>query len=267
MNYKFEGITVGSDPEFFIVNKRGNLVSSIGIINGTKSNPDKIKSMGDGYMLQKDNVLGEFNVPYAYTAHECSMNIELMKAYIRGYLDTHGLEPMFAASAIYPKAQLNSREAKEFGCSPDYNAWTDDANPRPEGQATNLRSAGCHIHVGYENPTKKISLDIIKTLDLFLGVPSVVIDTDTRRRSLYGKAGCFRHTSFGVEYRVLSGFFISDYNLTLWAFKQVFKALWFLEANGIEQIEMSEERICDAINNGDVELAKELISEFNLTTV
>ena len=54
-----------------------------------------------------------------------------------------------------------------------------------------------HIHIGYDNNNIDASLRLVKYLDLYLGVPSVLKDKDKRRRSLYGKAGCFRLTSYG----------------------------------------------------------------------
>ena len=51
--------------------------------------------------------------------------------------------------------------------------------------------------MGYENPDVDTSLALVKYMDVFLGVPSVIKDKDTKRRSLYGKAGCFRLTDYG----------------------------------------------------------------------
>jgi len=55
------------------------------------------------------------------------------------------------ASQTVPTSELQSDQAKLFGCDIDYNAYTMKANPKPKGTSTNLRSAGFHIHVGYEN--------------------------------------------------------------------------------------------------------------------
>lgn len=82
-------------------------------------------------------------------------------------------------------------------CSEDFNAYTEDVNPKPQGATTNLRSAGLHIHVGYNDPDIPSSLQMIKYMDQYLGLPSIVVDQDSRRRSLYGKAGCFRITAYG----------------------------------------------------------------------
>lgn len=262
--FQYKNITVGSDPEFFIKNKKGKLISSIGIIEGTKHDPKKLPLLGDGFAIQTDNVLGEFNIPYATNSHEAMQNIAIMKAYIAGFLADKDLLPEYMASGVYTKDQLNSLEAKMFGCCPDYNVWTESVNESPEGAKTNLRSAGVHFHVGYDDQNETASLNIIKALDLFLGVPSVLIDPDTRRRELYGKAGCFRFTPFGIEYRSMSGFFISDNNLTEWCFNQVFKAIEYLNEFGIEKIQSYEEEIQYCINNGDKLTAEMLIGKFNL---
>ena len=95
-------------------------------------------------------------------------------------------------------------------CDPDYNAWTEDINPKPSGEKTNLRSAGCHIHIGYDNPNVETSLQLIKLFDVYLGLASVVIDPDNKRRQLYGKAGAFRVQDWGVEYRTLSSYMYSS---------------------------------------------------------
>lgn len=262
--FQYKNITIGTDPEFFIQNKDGKLISSIGIIEGTKDIPNKLKFLGAGFAIQKDNVLGEFNVPHGYTAQEVSNNISIMKAYISGLLESKGLHPVYAASGVYEDDQLTSDEAKEFGCSPDYNAWTNDVNKKPEGTSTNLRSGGAHQHIGYDGKTAKRSRDIIKAMDVFVGVPSVIFDTDTKRRSLYGKAGCFRHTIFGVEYRTPSGFILSNPKLTEWCFNQIFEAINYLNEFGIDEINNDGAWIVETINSGNIEEAKKIVSKYKI---
>lgn len=262
--FQYKNITIGTDPEFFIQNKDCKLISSIGIIHGTKDRPTKLEYLGDGFAIQCDNVLGEFNIPFGYTAKEVSVSISIMKAYITGFLDGLGFYPLYAASQIYEDDQIQSDEAKEFGCSPDYNAWTNDVNKKPEGTSTNLRSAGCHFHCGYDNKTAKRSRDLIKALDVFIGIPSIIIDTDTKRRSLYGKAGCFRHTPFGCEYRTPSGFFLSDSKLTEWSFNQIFEAIKYLNEYGIGEINKDGNLIVKTINSGNVDEAKKIVSKYKI---
>ena len=262
--FQYKNITIGTDPEFFIQNKDGKLISSIGIIEGTKDVPNRLKFLGSGFAIQKDNVLGEFNVPHGYSAQEVSNSISIMKAYISGLLESKGLHPLYAASGEYDEDQLQSDEAKEFGCSPDFNAWTNGVNKKPEGTSTNLRSSGCHFHCGYDNKTAKRSRDLIKALDVFVGIPSVIIDTDTRRRTLYGKAGCFRHTIFGCEYRTPSGFMLSDSKLTEWGFGQIFEAINYLNEFGIEEINNDGNWIVETINSGDINEAKKIVEKYKI---
>ena len=122
-----------------------------------------------------------------------------MKDYINKFVKNinPNLGILCSASQMVDEDQLNSPQAQEFGCSVDYNAYTKMANPKPEGTKTNLRSCGFHLHLGYENPNIDTSLMLVKYLDMYLGVPSVLRDTDSRRRSLYGKAGCFRLCRYG----------------------------------------------------------------------
>lgn len=63
-----------------------------------------------------------------------------MKAYITGFLADKGLLPKYMASAVYPASELKSREAKAFGCSVDYNAWTEMPNEKPCGEELALEA-------------------------------------------------------------------------------------------------------------------------------
>ena len=120
----------------------------------------------------------------------------------------------------------------------------------------------CHFHIGYDDHNRDTSIQIVRTLDLFLGVPSILIDNDNRRRELYGKAGCFRFTAYGVEYRVMSGYFIDTPKLLEWCFDQITKAIEFLNAGG--SVEEDAAQIVDAINNNNREAAELLIKKYEI---
>ena len=198
---------VGSDPEMFIINKEtGDVVSSIGMIPGEKGDPWVDECWPKGYGLEIDNVLAEFNIPPARTKIDFISSMNFMKSYIRNFVQkvNPNYDILCAASKLVPEDQLNHPIAKLCGCSVDYNAYTEEANPKPKGELTNLRSAGEHIHFSYNDFNVDSSLYLIKLFDIFLGLPSVIFDRDRKRRSLYGKAGCFRLTPYGFEYRVLS---------------------------------------------------------------
>lgn len=121
-----------------------------------------------------------------------------------------------------------------------------------------------HIHIGYNDPNIDTNMRIIQVLDLFLGVPSVILDKDTLRRELYGKAGEFRHKYYGVEYRVLSNFWIQDEEHVQWVFKNIKTALTFIESNEIDK--ETAEAIQTCINTCDKDTAEYLIEIFNINT-
>lgn len=260
----FKNCTIGSDPELFIINTKTNkVVSAIGLIPGEKGNPYRSADMSNGFGLEIDNILAEFNIPPVKTQKAWIDNINYMKNYIRNYVKkiNPDYDILCTASMIVDDDQLNTPEAKLFGCDPDYNAYTEDVNPKPKGERGNLRSAGFHIHIGYPKFNVETSLQLVKYLDLYLGIPSIVLDPDTKRRSLYGKAGSFRLQPWGVEYRVLSSAMMKDDETLAFVWKQLQKAI---SAHHVGLILPDPVLIQNAINNSDVELAKQLINTYKL---
>lgn len=257
-------ITIGADPELFIVKGRNKtVVSSIGLIPGKKGAPYRAEDMPEGFGLETDNILAEFNIPPCTTREEFINNILYMQNYIKEFVKR--INPNYdiqcIASKVVPSSQLQSKEAKEFGCDVDFNAYTEMPNPKPEGAKTNLRSAGFHIHIGYENPNIDTSLCLIKYLDAFLGLPSVILDSDTKRRSLYGKAGCFRLTEYGCEYRVLSSAMMKDIDTLSKVWAQLTRAtIAYNEGVNIPEYETT----IAAINTSDSSIANSLIKKYHI---
>lgn len=118
-----------------------------------------------------------------------------------------------------------------------------------------------HIHIGYANPNIDKSLMILKYIDMFVGVPSVIYDKDTERRKLYGKAGCFRLQSWGVEYRVLSSYWLDNEVRITFIWNQI---EWALTNFGNETSLIDGHLIQSVINNNNLELAHELITHYDL---
>lgn len=202
--------TLGADPEMFIVDTSQNnkVISSLGIIPGKKGRPWADNFWKAGFGLETDNILVEYNIPPAQTKEDFISNIEFMQEYIRKFVKriNENYDVQCVASREIEPDQLLHPEALLFGCDPDYNAYTLNINPKPEGERGLLRSAGAHIHFGVKGIKEKDLIDIIKLCDYYLGVASIVVDSDTKRRTLYGKAGSFRMQPWGIEYRSLSSF-------------------------------------------------------------
>lgn len=142
---KLRNVTIGADPELFIVNeKTKKVVSAVGLIPGEKGNPWRSEDMPEGFGLETDNILAEFNIPPVKDGINFVNNIVYMQEYIDRFVKSKN--PDFGikciASQTVPTSELQSDQAKLFGCDVDYNAYTMKANPKPEGTKTNVRSAG-----------------------------------------------------------------------------------------------------------------------------
>lgn len=249
--------TVGADPELFFKNQEG-LFSVVGILGGSKTNPFPI---GNGCAIQEDNVAAEFCIPPANDAREFVASINYALKNIQERAEKLGLSlATLTASGEFKKEQLNNRQARTFGCDPDFNAYTLQANPRPRTDNKLLRSAGGHVHVG----TDKDIIAVVRTLDLLLGVPSVLLDSDEERRKLYGKAGCYRQKPYGVEYRTLSNFWIWDNKTIEWVYHRVGEALKFCDEFVDNVSEEDTNSVIACINNNDKEKAKYLVNKWSL---
>lgn len=266
MRRVISNITIGSDPELFLINKKTNkIVSSIGIIPGVKGEAWRSEDMPEGFGLQIDNILAEFNVPPVRIVDSSDIfidNMNYMKNYIRKYIQkiNPDLDIYCAASAYVDEDQLQSDEAKLFGCSPDYNVYTESQNPAPDVPKDGLRSAGMHIHIGYNNPNVRTSLDIVRAMDAVLGLASVIIDKDNKRRQLYGKAGAFRLCDYGVEYRVLSSLFLSSDKLLEIVWNGTREALAMAMSGNFPDPML----VMETINSGDAATATEILKNLRI---
>lgn len=253
-------LSIGSDPELFL-EKDGKIVSAIGLVGGTKKKPKSLKI--SGYFVQEDNVLVEFNTPPVDSKEGFVNAIRTGKALVADELE-NGYKLVVQSSHVMSADQLTKKKAQRFGCDPDNNAWTGEVqlpNPPSDG----LRTAGGHVYVGYENPNEELNVKITKALDIFLGLESVLMDRDTRRRELYGAAGSFRHKPFGLEYRTLSSFWVAKPKTVEWVYDGVQKALQFTAEGGVDKLtELDAIYIQVAINTSDTELAGDLIERFNV---
>ena len=259
-------IKLGCDPEAFLIDVQGQLRSSIGLIGGSKEVPRTLLELGLGYAVQEDNVAIEFNIPPAEGRSQFIESIRKTLNYLTQSVSEEygfGISPLSAAS--FPPSELESPQAQTFGCDPDYNAWTKEVNPKPSAEDKTLRSCGGHIHVGYDKSVVD-GESIIQMMDLHLGVPSVIMDKGQLRKKLYGKLGAYRDKPYGVEYRVLSNFWIFDDKLIGWAWDNTYKAVNAAESR-LALSEEDSQDIKQAINENDVAVADKLVKKFNLEIV
>lgn len=220
-------IMIGSDPELF-VKKDGKFVSGHELIPGTKEAPHPVPAGA----VQVDGTALEFNTKPAATLRAFHRSSNMVIKALKNMIP-NDFELAAVPVAEYGKEYMKTLPFKaiELGCSPDYNAYTGAENPIPNVDLP-FRTGSGHIHIGWtnvENPYDDLHMlecrALVKMLDLYLGVPSLLIDPDKRRRELYGRAGAFRPKTYGVEYRVLSNFWVLDPKLRKWVWDNTILAI------------------------------------------
>lgn len=297
MTKHYKVIAVGSDAEAFAM--KGSIpMSVVGKLKGTKQEPHPVPDLGDGFSVQVDNVLAEFNVPavftpepgesyqqFLYAAQRFGRNVSAIRTVLAKHFIQHDASLFFGAALRYPTSQLKSEQARTFGCDPDFCVWTRTENVIDRDTLPpDLRTAGGHIHVslqinGKTADEEDISFreNFVKALDLFLGVPLARgrigrhatyphKDQELERRKMYGRAGAFRLTKYpkggsGIEYRTLSSDWV-DTN-PMWVFAAVHRACAELN-RGLTFSAPLGQVIQKAINNGDTTAINYLNQKFQL---
>ena len=214
-------ILVGADPEIFMM-KGGKFVSAHGAVPGDKKNPHKV----DKGAVQVDGMALEFNIDPAKNEQEFITNLTTVMATLKDMVPGYDLNAVPVADFDEAVMLAQPQEALELGCEPDFNAWENGAvNPRPDGKV-NFRTGAGHVHIGWGNDFDigdpnhlEACCMVVKQLDYYLGLGSLLYEPDNRRRTMYGAAGAFRPKSYGVEYRVLSNAWLKDEKLMSWVYR------------------------------------------------
>ncbi len=265
--------TIGTDPEFFL--KKGDkYISAIPFIKGSKHEPAALPSGGT---IQRDNVAVEFATVPAENGKDF---VNKVKDCLRDTLDIipEGCELVVEPSATFPESELKDPEACEFGCDPDFSAYSLSENEKPWCEDSTFRSCGAHIHVGCLDskgePAKGLEflkeftgkIDTVKAMDLFHGLVSTILDNSlaaTKRKELYGAAGCHRPTEYGVEYRVLSNYWMKSPELVMLMDSLTKDALSLVSSGKLKEVldPITEYILQDVINNGRIKKADEIVKE------
>ena len=251
---------LGADPEVFV--KIGDkFLSAFGLVKGDKLNPHKVKHGA----VQVDGMALEFNIDPATNKEEFVNNIQAVMATLQGMVPEYELAAVPTAHFGAEYIATQPPEATELGCEPDFNAYTSAVNPKPNADLPFRTGAG-HVHVGWtENADDPLHLEmcetLIKELDAVLGLPSLFLDGDTQRREMYGKAGAYRPKTYGVEYRVLSNFWLQSEELIEFIYQGVSRAITNLSEGTTLYDKYDVEAI---INSGDMKAADAIVKRHNL---
>lgn len=260
--------TIGTDPEFFP--KQGNkIVSVAGLLGCSK---DQKLELAPDVRLQEDNVLAEFDINPQQGFTAFNDNVKRGLDLVNAKLNEIDMELAFGISShIYTQQELDSfdKSAFVFGCTPDFNAFTGLQNPSPQAANAGLRTAGGHVHIGYGDmvPVDLKSQQCAGVLcDYYLSLLSVLLDSDTRRKELYGKASCIRFKEYGIEYRSLSNFWVADDTHRKTVYEQVEKVVKNLDMEHLMELhaKLPIENLHQIINNNNVKEADHFLSRLNI---
>ena len=247
---------LGADPEVFLFDPtKGKHISVIGMIGADKWNPLQMNDLPAGFTIQEDNVALEFGIPPASTADEFVHHIKTVMSESLKYVAT-GLTFSNLSCTIFEKDQMEHPMAYVFGCEPDWSAWTEKVNKKPQPPHPLMRSAGGHIHVETDDDV----VYSVKKMDLFLSVPLVLMDENgAERKQSYGAEGAFRKKPYGLEYRSPSNCWIFEDDRIRWVFNQTQRAL-----NSNIDVDAMATTIQHCIRNNDAQLAKSLVKAYDL---
>lgn len=252
--------TVGTDPEFILVDEEQNLKSAIPVIPAGKHDVEQLEKGG----VMHDNVLVEFNTTPSDNEDEFIETIQTVLKQVADKVGAQGFRLKVQAAAKFPAKELDHQEAREFGCEPDFNAWQLRPNVLPpDAERQPIRSCGGHLHIGMGDNEKLNEtlgeplgkVEVVKALDIFIGIPSVFLDKDPSaqtRRYLYGKAGAHRPKGYGVEYRAVSAWWLAGPDKT--------RLVYRLAGAGLDSVIQDElDKITEEIGGSDK--VQEIINE------
>ena len=211
--------TFGCDPELFIesggqIVESSTVVEEGGIRLGTYNNSK----------IVRDGVQVELNPEAGPCRAELGNEISRLFRKLRDTLRSAGAQPSFKSVITLSDVEMErlSDASKVLGCARSKNLYNQRSSVNV-GKDFRTRSAGGHIHLGVHH---NLGVDLLKLpkwderlvalLDILVGNTCVLIDRDpmaAERRKTYGRAGEYRLPTFGLEYRVLSNFWLRAYPL------------------------------------------------------
>ncbi len=240
------------------------------LIGGTKHKPIPIPSLEDGFYMQEDGCALEFNIPACGGTRDFTRSVYTAMRALFKHLHTKGFTILQTPVAAFSQEDLEKYpQANILGCSPDYNAYTLERRFPPDiSELGTLRFAGGHLHMSFENPQQMPLELIVRILDIYLGLPLLNLDKQGLRRKFYGLAGLYRPTKYpdgstGLEYRVLSNFWIFNSNIQAWMINTLWRVLTCVETNPIPLLPLLEfidwEEIPPLFESEDVTTATKIL--------
>ncbi len=271
---------LGGDPEFFVANKRGQVLNADRFFPG-KDNPMKVGEEEARCKLFFDGIQGEMSYRPARCREIVSGRIRSILMMVHNIIKENRV--ILKPSSRIQRSIIDQAdpEARIFGCAPDFNAYTRSVNTcEMDASRHPFRYAGGHLHFGTSEPLETMSennpekfmvkeeemhLRLIKMMDLLITIPTLPLDNapgSKRRRDKYGKAGCFRPTPYGIEYRTPSCWWLKS-PMTVSLVYALGRMAWSITAYKMDKrfyqiLNTDEEEVRGIINESDIEASNKL---------
>jgi len=266
--YKIEDTIVGNDVEFFLQDVDKKIVPAWDLIGGTKSHPLKV----NGGYVSEDGISAEVSTTPAANEQEFVENLTTIITSLKEIVEPVRLKLLTSASVVLDKELLSNPSSKIVGCDEDYDPWGRKItiNKRPTYARKDFRCSGGHVHVSHpifmHDEWRRVGAQLF---DIYLGLPAVLLDRDINRRSMYGNPGAHRPTSYpdgscGIEYRVLSNFWVSSETLQRWVYRQTIRMVEDLlqrEKEGNYKVNR-EDVLTYCISSGNIDETKAALKYF-----
>lgn len=253
--------TMGSDPEIFAVDAGGSLIPAFEYLGPSTHRQYMVGAAGaeaywDGYQAEFSHAPASC---INYLADYIQLGLSQVQDALNGRVKGGRLS-LRSAFEVPPQRLVEDEDQYvSFGCMPSLSVYGDKP-PAFEPRLIPFRTAGGHLHFGGH------IVDIpaaVKALDRVLGVISVSLFQhweNPQRRLLYGKAGEYRKTKVGFEYRVLSNSWLCHPMMVHLVFELSRRAFATLDPDVGDRLwDVTEEEARKCINTSDVKMARQLL--------
>lgn len=292
-------MSYGCDPEIFVVDGTGTVIPAWMYLPTEKATQRNIKGwLAGDYTYNAGTLISSVQKGKIWQSPSSNFIPRKVPAYWDGVqaefapwakncLETlhegtrQGLKQVLEAARVFdPTAKFtlesvvevpakvlvdSADEHIQFRCSQSYNIYDDPGGQVPDARQYKYRCAGGHIHFGLPGRATAPGIEhAIKALDGILGVAGVSLAQgldNPERRKTYGRAGEFRLPKYGVEYRVLSNFWLSHPGIAMLVF-ELGRATMRMAESGLFRIcwDAKAEETQEVINNCDVQGAKAILN-------
>lgn len=254
--------TIGSDPEMFVRNSDGNVIPAFKFLHSkeqveTCRPHDPLHIYWDGYQCE-----WSFKDPFRKVEDH---SVETQRA----MLMLRDMARCFNPSAYLTTTNIAEIETEDqrpehviLGCQPSENVYGLFGESVDDPYGLKIRFAGGHIHLGIPDLTKGQRIKVVKMLDSTLGLWGVLHTQheDPIRRRYYGLPGEFRPTDYGVEYRVLSNFWLRSPQLHDEMWKIAINAAEFALTRRAKNWDAPPELVIQAIRDNNAEIAGNILA-------